>query len=105
MAQPPDRRGGVASLGEALSRYLRETHLDRRLVEHEVLAAWRRALGPELCERARAVRFRDGELLVEVASAALLQELANFTGEPRRREANRLLGAERIRSVTFQPRR
>ena len=95
----------MASLGEALTRYLRETRLDRRLSEHEVLGAWSAAIGPKLAARTRVVRFRDGELAVEVDSAALLQELRNFTGEGRRREANRLLGVERIRTVDFQPRR
>jgi hypothetical protein len=75
------------------------------MAEHEVLAAWGQAMGPALVERARAVRFRDGELTVEVASATLLQELNNFTGEGHRRAANRRLGSERIRRVTFQPRR
>ena len=92
-------------MAEALQQFLRASRLDRRLAEHEVLAAWDEALGPPLAGRARALRFRDGELVVEVASAALLQELSNFTGEGHRRAANRRLGAERIRQVTFQPRR
>jgi len=92
-------------MGEALAAFLRASNLDRRLAGQDVLAAWREALGPRLAARARAVRWRDGELTVEVSSAALLQELENFTGEGYRTSANRRLGAERIRRVTFKPRR
>ena len=92
-------------MAEALKQFLRASRLDRGLAEHEVLAAWGQVLGTDQAPRARAVRFRDGELVVEVASAALLQELSNFTGESHRRAVNRHLGAERIERVTFQPRR
>lgn len=98
-------RGGVVRLGDALRGLLRASGLDERLAEQEVLAAWRAAVGPRLEERARALRFSRGELLVEVASAAHLTELKSFTGEGYRRAANRRLGTERIRRVSYQPKR
>ena len=100
-----DKRGGVAPLAVALAEFLRANRLDGRLAEQQVLAAWRAAVGERLAGQARALRFRSGELLVEVASAAQLQELRNFTGEGYRQAANRELGAERIRKLSFQPRR
>jgi len=101
-----DRRGGVASMGEALGQFLRATGLERRMGEQRALAAWSAALGPERAARARAVRYRSGELLVEVDSAALLQELKNFTGEGLRRAVNqRLGGGEPVQRISFQPRR
>ena len=63
---------------------------------------WRDSAAPRYGQRARALRFADGELLVEVASAATLQELKGFTGEELRRAANQRLGCERIRRVTFK---
>lgn len=95
----------MAPLGEALKGFLQDAKLDRRLREAEVFAAWRAALGPQLAERARAVRFERGELTVEVASAALLDELSSFTGERLRQTANARLGGPRIHSVCFRPRR
>ena len=100
-----EKRGGVCSISEALSRFLRTSRLDRRLREHEVFAAWSETLGAPLAAQARAVRFQDGELVVEVSSATLLQELANFTGDGHRRAANRRLGGNLIQRVSFQPRR
>ena len=58
-----------------------------------------------LRRRARAVRFKRGELTVEVESAAHLQELSSFTGESIKREANRILGDDRIRNVVFKLKR
>ena len=97
-----DRRGGVASFNEALGRFLRHSGLDQKLRDAAVFGAWREAAGPELAPRARAVRFRDGELTVEVRASALLAELTGFTGEELRRAANARLGAERIARISFQ---
>ncbi len=101
MGKNSEKRGGVASLGAVLTAFLRSARLERSLAEERVLAAWRAAAGEALAGRARALRFRDGELLVEVNSAAHLQELRNFTGENYRKAANKRLGEERIRRVSF----
>jgi hypothetical protein len=95
----------VAPLGDALASFLRGANLDERMRERAVFSAWRAALGPALAERAVAVRFARGELTVEVASAVLLGELVNFTGERLRRDANARLGGDRIKNVSFKPRR
>lgn len=90
---------------DALAGFLRETHLDQRLREQQVLTAWKASLDPELHQHARAVRFVGGELVVEVSSAALLGELTSFTGEALRKATNKRLGADRITSVSYKPRR
>lgn len=96
------RRGGVEPLEQILKSYLSDTGLDRQLRKSVVMQAWSEALGPALAKRVRATRFHQGELRVEVESAAHLQELKNFTGEHLRQAANQRLGAERILRVTFQ---
>lgn len=60
-------------------------------------------MGPESGEWAQPVRFRGGELTVEVSSAVHLQELRNFTGDEVRRKANEKLGNDTIRRVVFRP--
>ncbi len=96
------KRGGVAPLKDCMSQFLRQAGLDRGLRDARVLGAWRKAVGPGLAPHARAVRFRTGELIVEVQSAAHHHELSSFTGEGFRRAANQQLGAETIRRVTFR---
>lgn len=67
-----------------------------------VFEAWRTAAGENVARRARAVRFRDGELVIEVESAAHLQELKSFTGETLRQRANERFGREVIRRIVFK---
>jgi hypothetical protein len=73
--------------------------------EWPVYEAWSNALGRDLARRARPVRFRRGELCVEVEGAAHYHELSNFTGERYRRLANEALGREEIRRVVYKLRR
>lgn len=101
-----DRRGGLAALGDVMRQYLDASGLGQRLRDWPVYDAWRVAVGEELARRARPVDYRrGGELVVEVESAAHLQELRNFTGERYRALANQRLGQERIRRVTFKLKR
>ncbi|MCC7011729.1 MAG: DUF721 domain-containing protein [Planctomycetes bacterium] len=85
-----------------MNRYLRHSGLAAKLRNVAVFKAWRDAVGIQLAARARPVRFEDGELEVQVKSAAHLQELVNFTGEQYRTNANLRLGSERIRRVVFR---
>ena len=100
-----EKRGGQAFLGDALRTYLKQSGLAPKLRDWKVYDTWREVLGEGLASRARAVAFRNGELIVEVESAAHFQELQSFTGEAYRVAANQRLGAERIRRVTFKLKR
>jgi predicted nucleic acid-binding Zn ribbon protein len=88
-------------MSDVLSQYLAQSGLGARLQRGKVFDAWAKAVGTQ-GRRTRAVRFRDGELTVEVQSAALLQELRNFTGEDLRRRTNAHLGTEKVRRIDFQ---
>jgi hypothetical protein len=87
---------------EAMHSFLKTSGLDRHMRDFPVFEAWRTAAGENVARRARAVRFRDGELVVEVESAAHLQELKSFTGEGLRQRANQPFGREVIRSIAFK---
>jgi hypothetical protein len=92
------------TLQEALDELFRGSGLRARGRDRAVFEAWGDAVGA-LGEHARAVRFARNELVVEVASAAHMHELRSFTGEDYRRQANRILGEERIRRVVFKLKR
>src|SRR5579859_2445761 len=69
------RRKGAEPIGDLLGKLLaREPGLAREMTE----AAWREAVGPEVAGMTSVRGVRDGVLTVEVASSALLQELATF---------------------------
>ena len=96
-----DRRIAVP-LKDALKEYLKESGLAPKLRHWDIYSAFGKALGRNLSKRARPVRFQRGILTVEVESAAHLHELANFSGESVRIQANQILGGERITRVDFK---
>ena len=95
----------MSSLGDALRLFLKESGLATKLKDWPILDAWATAAGEKLAHRARAVRFQNGELLVEVESATHLQELKSFTGERYRRLANERLGTDAIQRIVFKLKR
>lgn len=99
------KRGGTVALGDALRGFLRESGLGDRLRHARVFGAFSEALGPQLGARAKPVHFQFGELTVEVESAAHLQELQSFTGDSYRQAANRGLGDEVIKKLSFRLKR
>lgn len=92
----------MSSMKDALRSFLVDSGIGAKLMHSEVYHAWIQAVGTTLATRARPVRFERGELTVAVRSAPHFQELKGFTGEGFRRAANKRLGAERIRRVTFR---
>jgi len=99
------RGGRPQPLGDAVHRFLAASGLAQRRKDAAVYAAWDDAVGPDLATKARATSFKQGQLVVEVASSALLQELVGFTGEGFKARANTLLERPLIRRVTFRLRR
>lgn len=84
---------------DAIRNYLDQSGLGHRLKDWPVYGAWNKAAGEALSRRARPVRFTNGELWIEVESAAHLQELQNFTGESLRAATNQLLLEQQNRST------
>lgn len=75
----PGPRSGPTSLFSALDLLRREYGLrEPTQTEERFQRAWREAAGPELARQAPLMRSRGGELLVEVASAALYHELVGY---------------------------
>lgn len=92
-------------LGDALSEYLSDTGLLRRKKAQPAFDAWEEAAGPTISQRARAVSYKRGELIIEVDSTALLSELRGFASEDLRTRADALLEGATIRKLTFKLRR
>ena len=96
------RKGGPIVLGDAVKRFMRTSGINRTEGEGATFSAWNTAAEALLGTQAPAVRFQNGELVVEASSSAQLQELKGFLGEELRQEANRRLGAEKILRITFR---
>ena len=63
------------SLGDALVQYLRETGLEKPVLEVQVEEAWPKVMGPIVLKLTRSVEVKDGVLYVRVNSAALKTQL------------------------------
>ena len=96
-----NRAKGPVPISDAIRGFLRESGLNARGIDRGVFQAWKKALGAA-SEHARPVGLRSGELVVEVDSSAMLQELKGFTGEGYRKQVNKLLGSSRVRRVKFR---
>ena len=95
---------GPVGLGEVLGDFLRGQQLRGRDARDPVLELWAEVAGPRYAEQSQAVRFQQGELVVEVASAAHRAELAGFQAEPLRARLNARLGDDRVRRIVFKHR-
>ena len=98
----PQKPRGPAPIDELIRSFLREQGLGASGNHARVFNAWRDVLEPGLRQHAEPVRFRAGELVIEVDSAAHLQEMKNFTGESYRKRANERLGKQAIRRIVFK---
>lgn len=71
-------RGGLATIQEVLKRWLKENRASKHACNDKLMESWRQAVGPEIAIHTRLAEFSRGELLVEVDSAPLLNELSTY---------------------------
>ena len=63
------------SIGEALVDYLRESGLEKPVLEVQVEEAWPQVMGTIVTQMTRSVEVKEGVLYVRVSSAALKAQL------------------------------
>ena len=68
----------MESIGDLLDRWLKKNRARQRVDAASVFGRWRDAVGEELSRETRVVDLRAGELVVEVSSSALLNELSTY---------------------------
>lgn len=95
-----DPRGGLAPIQVLVQRWLKEHRSLRKVSSDAYREAWQAIVGSEIAQHTRVVDLVRGELIVEVDSAALLNELSTyFRAEILASMATRpeLQGAQKIR--------
>ena len=88
--------GNSSSLTDALVHYLRESGLERSVLEVQVEEAWPQVMGDIVTRLTRSVEVKDGMLIVRVSSAALKTQLFENRFELVRK-LNEAVGAEVIK--------
>ena len=71
------RKGNVQSIGSVLAEMLRQTGLEKPLMEKRIVDAWPEVLGPLVASYTGNIHVRNGVLYVHIKSAPLRQELFN----------------------------
>ncbi|MGM9838252.1 MAG: DUF721 domain-containing protein [Paludibacteraceae bacterium] len=68
-------RGKTQSLADVLPQYLRESGLEKPVLETEVVEKWQVVMGKTVAHMTRSVEVKDGVLIVHIYSAALRAQL------------------------------
>ena len=85
-----------SSLTDALIAYLRESGLEKPVLEVQVEEVWPKVMGDMVTKMTRSVEMKDGMLVVRVNSAALKAQLFENRFELVRK-LNEAVGAEVIK--------
>ncbi len=68
----------MGSLVDLVKQWMKENKVEERLESESVFSLWSKVVGEEIGSHTRVVHLHGGELLVEVDSAPLLNELSTY---------------------------
>ena len=71
----------MQSLGDLVDSWLKKNRARERVDAASLFGRWRDVVGEELSRKTRIVDVRGGELIVEVSSSVLLNELSTYGRE------------------------
>lgn len=91
-------RGKSQSISDILTAYLRETGLEKPILETKVMELWPQVMGETVAKLTRGVEVKDGVLVVRISSAALKAQLFECRFELVRK-MNEAVGSDIIRDV------
>ncbi len=91
-------RGNSLSIADVLNIYLRETGLEKTVLEDKVVALWPEIMGDTVARLTRSVEVRNGMLIVHISSAALKAQLFECRFELVKK-INDAVGGNAIRDV------
>lgn len=91
-------RGKPLSIADVLNTYLRETGLEKTVLEDKVVALWPQVMGDTVARLTRSVEVKDGMLIVHISSAALKAQLFECRFDLVKK-INDAVGANAIRDV------
>lgn len=69
------RKQQAQSIGDVIAEYLRESGLEKPLLERQIVASWNDLMGETVARLTRSVEIQNGVLRVKLSSAALKAQL------------------------------
>ncbi len=74
-------RRSTQSIGEVVAQFLRESGLEKPILEQRVVTLWPQIMGETVNRLTRSVEVKDGVLFVRLSSAALRSQLFDMRFE------------------------
>ena len=69
------QRHDVQPIGDLLTDFLRQSGLEKPLLERQMVEKWPEIMGPTVARLTRSVELKNGALIVHISSAALKAQL------------------------------
>lgn len=95
------RRSNTQSLGDVLRDYIRDTGIERKLKEVDIVQSWEELLGKTVAHYTRNISIKNRILYVEISSAVVKNELFMMREEIRKK-MNERAGVEIVTKIIFR---
>lgn len=95
------RRSNTQSLGDVLRDYIRDTGIERKLKEVDIVQSWEELLGKTVAHYTRNISIKNRILYVEISSAVVKNELFMMREEIRKK-MNERAGEEIVSKIIFK---
>jgi predicted nucleic acid-binding Zn ribbon protein len=95
------RRSNTQSLSDVLKEYIKETRIERKLKEVDVVQSWENLLGKTIAHYTTKIYIRNQVLYVHISSAVVKNELFMMREEIKRK-INEKEGEQIIRTIIFK---
>ncbi len=95
------RRSNIQPLGEILKAFVKESNIEKKLKEVDIVNSWEDLLGKTIAHYTRNVVLKNSVLYVEIKSPVVKNELFMMREEIRRK-LNENAGEELVSRIVFK---
>lgn len=95
------RRSNTQKLGEVIRDYLKESNLEKKLNEIQLINSWEEIVGKEIARRTEKIYIRDNKLFVRFTSSVVRNEML-LHRETIRTRLNEQAGEELIKEIVLK---
>ncbi len=95
------RRSNTQKLGEVIKDYLKESNIDKKLTEIQLINSWEEIVGKEIARRTEKIYIRNNKLFVHFTSSVVRNELL-LHRETIRTRLNEHAGEEIIKEIVLK---
>lgn len=95
------RRSNTQKLGEVIRDYLKESNLEKKLTEIQLINSWEEIVGKEIARRTEKIYIRNNKLFVHFTSSVVRNEML-LHRETIRTRLNEQAGEELITEIVLK---